>query len=69
MNNAKTEEWIDVETVGSYRDFNDTFGGETREFVRIANPWEDNGEEVKERGVLPRVDMSAGTTDVLARSG
>jgi hypothetical protein len=79
MIGGKTGKWIDEETAEPYQDYNDTSGGETRDYTRIDWDRDDEDEEGAEeryekmmeigKEPLPRVDLSAGTTEVLAWTG
>jgi hypothetical protein len=63
---AKTGEWIDMDTAGAYADWVDTNGGETRDYQRIIDDWDaEDEEEIRQREEammkmkehLPRIDL------------
>jgi hypothetical protein len=64
---GKTGEWIDADTAGSYIDWIDTSRGETRDYQRIDDYWDEDDEEdietrynamMKMKDPLPRIDLN-----------
>jgi hypothetical protein len=64
---AKTGEWIDLDTAGPYADWIYTNRGETRDYQRIIDDWDEEDEEdvkqreeamMKMKEPLPRIDLN-----------
>jgi hypothetical protein len=64
---AKTGEWIDADTSGPYKDWIDTGRGQSRDYQRLIDYWDEADEEdiakreeemMKMQEGLPRIDMN-----------
>jgi len=64
---AKTGEWLDMNTAGLYADWIHTTRGETRDYQRIIDDWDEDDEDdvrqreeamMKMKEPLPRIDLN-----------